>query len=570
MNIRIPDAAKRARHAFLEASAGVRLGWIPEKSAAEWAIALSLFVASCLYLRIFYNYTNLSPDEGITLQGAQRILAGRVLYRDFFSFLTPGSYYWTALLFKIFGNSILVARAALMVYGGAFSVITYLIARRFCSRWNGIFATVPTVLVCLPYQFFTLHNWDSTLWACLALYCAVRFVETPRGRWAFGGGSFTAVTFLFEQSKGVGLALGLALGLFIFIVSGQLGVRANRKWLLGLGVGFAGPLLLTVAYFYANHSLPQMIACLLWPFHHYSSVNNLPFGYLQGNWPALLQGSWGWRAFGLFVLSPFFILSALPVFAFCLLAYSTLRLRRGREMCGARRVQVLVAAVLSGLLLSVVGTGRPDSVHVMYLAPLFSLVLGWMAEAAKTPFLKSAKTLGMAYVVASFAALGLALLSVPLAARYKLETRRGTLHASAQYDAFDYIQGRVPLGEKILVYPYQPIYYYLTGTFSISRFEWIIPDMYGPAEFQEMIGELRSTKPRVVLFDSIFKEVIAPRWPNMSASALAARDPVEDYIFAHYHPCRTFTAANMEWHIVFLLRNDLSCSPNVSDPARHP
>jgi hypothetical protein len=72
---------------------------------------LLLFVASCLYLRVFYDYSNLNGDEGIVLQGAQRILNGEILHRDLFSFLPPGSYYWMALLFKIFGSSILVARA---------------------------------------------------------------------------------------------------------------------------------------------------------------------------------------------------------------------------------------------------------------------------------------------------------------------------------------------------------------------------------------------------------------------------------------------------------------------------
>src|SRR5487761_871033 len=150
---------------------------VPEKSLGEWGIALLLFAISVLYLRLFYNYTILYIDEGIILQGAQRILQGQVPYRDFFSYFTPGSYYWMAALFKVFGSSILVARAALMVYGGVFSSVTYLLARRVCSRWNAGLAALPTLIVCLPYRFVALHSWDSTLWALLALYCAVRWLE---------------------------------------------------------------------------------------------------------------------------------------------------------------------------------------------------------------------------------------------------------------------------------------------------------------------------------------------------------------------------------------------------------
>ena len=79
------------------------------------------------YLWLFRRYTSMEPDEGIVLQGAQRILRGEVLYRDFFSFFTPGSYYFLALLFKVFGSSFLVARSALVFFGGIYSAIAYLL-----------------------------------------------------------------------------------------------------------------------------------------------------------------------------------------------------------------------------------------------------------------------------------------------------------------------------------------------------------------------------------------------------------------------------------------------------------
>src|SRR5439155_24534970 len=67
-------------------------------------LGIALFLLSCAYLWIFRRYTSMEPDEGIILQGAQRILRGEVLYRDFFSFFTPGSYYLQALISRIFGD----------------------------------------------------------------------------------------------------------------------------------------------------------------------------------------------------------------------------------------------------------------------------------------------------------------------------------------------------------------------------------------------------------------------------------------------------------------------------------
>jgi hypothetical protein len=114
---------------------GGQLIWVPERLPSERRIAIVVFTLTCAYLFLFRHYTTMDPDEGIILQGAQRILQGQVLYRDFFSFITPGSYYFMAFLFKIFGSSILVGRTALAFFGGVFSVVSYLLARRVCARW---------------------------------------------------------------------------------------------------------------------------------------------------------------------------------------------------------------------------------------------------------------------------------------------------------------------------------------------------------------------------------------------------------------------------------------------------
>ncbi len=136
----------------------------PELDPTERAISAAIFAVTLAYLWLFRRYTFLEPDEGIILQGAQRILRGEVLYRDFFSYFTPGSYYFLALLFKGFGSSFLVGRTALVFFGGIYSVISYLLARRVCSRGTALWVAAVVALITTPYRFEVLHNWDSTLW----------------------------------------------------------------------------------------------------------------------------------------------------------------------------------------------------------------------------------------------------------------------------------------------------------------------------------------------------------------------------------------------------------------------
>jgi len=43
------------------------------------------------------------PDEGTLIYGAQRVAEGQVPFRDFFEAMGPGTFYWEALFFKLFG-----------------------------------------------------------------------------------------------------------------------------------------------------------------------------------------------------------------------------------------------------------------------------------------------------------------------------------------------------------------------------------------------------------------------------------------------------------------------------------
>ena len=53
-------------------------------------------------------------DEGIYLDGARRILAGQMPYRDFFVLTGPGTFWNVAVFFKLFGVSLASARALLI------------------------------------------------------------------------------------------------------------------------------------------------------------------------------------------------------------------------------------------------------------------------------------------------------------------------------------------------------------------------------------------------------------------------------------------------------------------------
>ena len=90
--------------------------WMRGRRLEWFCTALLVALAAWYWLRYFNRSTNLL-DEGSTAAQALRIINGDLIYRDFFTVVTPGSYYTVAWLFRLFGASLMVLRWAALVTG---------------------------------------------------------------------------------------------------------------------------------------------------------------------------------------------------------------------------------------------------------------------------------------------------------------------------------------------------------------------------------------------------------------------------------------------------------------------
>ena len=531
-----------------------------ERAKDGWIAAL-LFVVSLAYLCVFRRYSTIEPDEGIILQGAQRILNGEMPYRDFFTFLTPGSFYLQALLSKIFGDSFLVARTALAVSGGLSSVFAYLLARRVCDRRIALLASGLAMATALPYRFLVLHNWDSTLLSLIAVYAAIRLLESTEWKWAFALGLLCSTTTLFEQSKGLGLSLGLLVGSLVLRWS-RPQRRFSRRLVLAVAVGFILPLLATVAYFAWRHALPQMLADLLWPFYHYSAANRVVYGYQ--NWSDADRhllfgtGSFVIRLLKSFVISPCFAVPLLPLLCVAFFFYWICPSQSVKRDESRRPYYLVITAALSGLLVSVVMV-RADIIHFMYLLPLLSIPLAWLLDGRDVPgiLFKKAHIAICIYVVLAFATFALPLLSRAVTSNDKLSTRRGLIDTPADDTVLPYVQSHVSPGAKLLVYPYLPLYNYLTRTVSPTRYDYFQPGMNTPEQSAEIQTELGRAQTEFVLLESSFAQKIPNAWPNTPIAAIA-NDPVGDYIVKNYRVCQILQSPS-RWRFLFMVRDPSKC-----------
>lgn len=550
----------RERSSSVHSNAGV----VCKSSAADrldWLIPLALFVFTVVYLSAFLRYSALEPDEGILLEGAQRILDGQLPYRDFFSFYTPGSFYLVAGLFRIFGDSFAVARFSIAIIGALFPVLTFALARRGCSRGMAAFVALLTALAGGAYRFLVLHNWYSTFLACLALYAVMRMLETHRPVWAFTAGSLCALTALFEQSKGAGLCLGLVLGFWTVRFARRKQLFRGSEW-AGVSAGLAWPFLLVAGYFGAKHSLSIMLKDWIWPLRHYGLANHVRYGYQ--NWSDYSRGvifhtgpAWA-IALKVLVVSPGFIVPVLPFFAVGFYAYGLLQLRRGAANPQRWACYVVSSGALIGVLLSVV-LSRADIIHFMYLIPLWLVPMAWTLDISNlsSALLLRCRACLIAFLAASFGLTGFAILSTATGAHNELATRRGVIRTDKADTVIPYLTAHNVAGQAILVYPYLPLYYYLTGTRSLAGLDYFQPGMNTSEQAEEILSSLSSHPDAPVLLEPAFLGKIGTSWPGTPIADIA-RDPLGDYIARTYRVCGLLHSPS-DALFEYMVRGDRKC-----------
>jgi hypothetical protein len=329
-----------------------------------------------------------------------------------------------------------------------------------------------------------------------------------------------------------------------------------------LVIGFAGPIATTFAYFASQHAASTMLADWLWPLQHYSRANRVPYGYQNWSDDARHQlfgtGSLPERLIKVLAVSPCFWIPALPLVAVGLLAYWIVQARRNSAAQEKAAYYLIVAAGFVGLSLSTLLV-RADIIHFMYLQPLNCLMLAWLLDGRDLPgrLIRSARPLLTAYVVIALALFGLVPLIGARAAHNQVATRRGVVTTGGKDTVVEYVQARIPPGETIFVYPYLPLYYYLTGTFSPGRYDYFQPGMHTREQADEIVRDLATRRVDVVLFEANFLDKVSTSWPGTPLTAIA-EDPVADYIARNYRSCRVLNSP-AEWRFLFMVRADLAC-----------
>jgi hypothetical protein len=491
--------------------------------AAPWLAYLTCSACLLCFLFPFLRTLYIGSDEGMFLNEAARVVEGQVFSRDFYEVVGPGSVYWIAAFFRLFGVSFLSARIALLIPLLGTGIALYWLTRRVCQRYRSL----PLLLLAGPY--FGLygqvesHHIDSNCFALLAVVCLVAWLDSKKNSLLAAAGALAGIAAFFLQPKGA-LLLGAVL-VWLWLQRKRSG--SSPLLLAGLPIaGFTAVGALGLGYFASQGALGSLI---YWTYsflrQRYTASNAVPYAQgLQETWSFFVTQPDGlhWpSAAAALLLVPLLLSAALPLLVPAMaLGYKWKSV-----------TPEITLLWLAGWAIFASEIHRMDLHHLAYGEPLLILLFVHMLAGYRASFFR---VVAAALTVCAVCLAGFCWIAV--AAKPAISTRAGraAIFGPGSDRVTQFLDSHTQPGEEIFVYPYAPLFYFLTGTANPTPFTGLLYNFSLPEHFQQVEDTLDRRRVRYVVWDTL----TLPRFARLGLMQGAMPSPdqliFEPYLLSHY------------------------------------
>ena len=460
-------------------------------------------------------------DEGLLVSGAVRIIHGQVFARDFFEVVGPGTLYWLALFFKLFGVTFVTTRICVFVMSLGTGLAMYFLSRRICSQYQ----VLPCILLVGTYFGSSWpavsHHVDSNCFALLAVACMILWRDKRKDVLLFAAGALAGAATCCFQPKGVLLLFALLVWLWMQ----HRRKSASLSWLWAVAGGYVSVVALMLAYFWSRHALWDLFYVnVLWPSQHYSAVNVVPYaqGIIHYYWDhyVIAKAGFHWTVVTASILvAPFLLVAALPALLPAL-AVRSIRNKVPPEV---------VLYWLCGSALWLSEFHRKDICHLVFGSPLLMILCVYYLQQYRVKVADSALQI-LAISATCLAGFNLFLV---LSAR-PVATRMGSVALLKSDPVLTLLQSKAAPGEEIFAYPYCAMYYFLSATVNPTRYAAIMYDFNTPSQFDEVVTVLDQRRVKYVVWNNALLDKYAKTlFPGMRK----LRDDdliIEPYLKSHY------------------------------------
>jgi hypothetical protein len=228
-----------------------------------WYVSTALAGMAYLYANLFLSAKTpflLGGDQVYFWMGAQRILDGQTVYRDFFQFTPPGTDLLYAGFFKALGAHIWVPNTVVIVLGVFMGCVCLSLSRQLMDGPPAALTTGLFLVLIYGKALNATHHWFAVLLILVAVRINLQRITGTRV--ALSGALFGLAAFFNQVHAG---AAGLGFAVFLLLKarrSGLAPVKAARVVAV-LVAAFAFVLLCLIAYYFETAGGEKLWYCLV-------------------------------------------------------------------------------------------------------------------------------------------------------------------------------------------------------------------------------------------------------------------------------------------------------------------
>jgi hypothetical protein len=492
-------------------------------STISIAALVSLFNFGVCYFRsfVFPNIPLLPWGDAVGfLNNGNRIVAGRLPYRDYFAFLPPGMELTYALLIRGFGARSWIPNLMIACLAAAAAWLMTLVAAQLM---RGAVIALPGLLLAgfvLPGSLDATHHWFSTIAVMAAVLVLLDGDSFPN---IAAAGFLCGIAGWYTQTKGVAAVAGFVT--YLILKSRQENMPAHDRWLkcillsgLALAVFAVGNL-----YFIRAAGLNRWLYCLVvYPLRYYPSVQ-------LNNWRVYGYG----LKLGLSTIPFLFVHLTVPlVYVICIV----IMLRRSKNEPGGAGNKIWLL-VLAGLAMFLAVASSPGWKRLATSSPPAVILLTWLLNRSGRTMAKC--KIGLAAVAIVIALAGAVRIQTRGTTFLNLPIGKTAFVDSARYEEYRYAMGRTCRGQFMFGPP--PILFALQVQ-NPAPIDVFIPFEYTrPEQVTATIQALEVNKvPMLMLHPSMFTD------PD-SDPASDHLDPIRAYLAGSYRVTTTFKTGDELW-----------------------
>jgi hypothetical protein len=436
-------------------------------------------------------------DEGVLLNGAERMLRGSTLYVDFFEFLPPGGFLITEAWFSVAGISVGSARSLAILTFVGIACFTYLACWQ--ASKNAPLSVVVTGGWALMSQGALTqisaqvsHHWFTTLFSMIAAWAALCSIEHTKRwlRWPLIAGAAAGMAAMITPHRGA-LAMLAAVAAFLNL--------RHRAELIVYGFGCALAPVTVLAYLAGHHALTAAFDDVIrFTATRYVAIQSVPFGYGGQNPP----------------LKYLFLLAALLTLLICTIEW---------RMCFRNRAFWSCAAFgLAGFLGCF---PRPDLVHIAFAAPLVCPLLAYcmtrLAQSCRPAWWRYQYLVAIGGVMIGLCAtsgLNFLWMAQQTLREQIVLTPRGAVTFFGRPGAPELLAriAATPSGDAYFFYPYMSMLSFLTARQHVSKYNVFMPGYTLPSQYYDAcVSVMRHGSWVVIDRRGTDIEVLKRRFPAM-------------------------------------------------------